>query len=273
MECIEPGAIRDEELLAYLAGESVRPAVAQHLTKCQHCSSHLADYRQIELMLTSKLYRWDCPPNQILGEYHLGLLRNDLATAVKMHLGTCVLCTAEVAALTGFLANDPVLVEQPQVAKITAFPSLSNNHHPAQEAGRVLDQLRDRSSAGVRRIMATLLPAQPRLAYQRDAAPSALWPRRYAAEDVSISIQVERGTSRTDSLQLIGFVTRAGVALEALQGTPVLLSSQTSAVHTQNIDELGNFIFSSISPATYTLELQLPENTIVIDQLQVTLLN
>jgi hypothetical protein len=95
--------------------------------------------------------------------------------------------------------------------------------------------------------MATLLPAQPRLAYQRDAASSALWPRRYAAEDVSISIQVEQGTSRTDSLQLIGFVTRAGVALEALHGTPVLLSSQTSAVHTQNIDELGNFIFSSIS--------------------------
>jgi len=271
MECIEPGAIRDEELLAYLAGESVRPAVAQHLTKCQHCSSHLADYRQIELMLTSKLHRWDCPPNQILGEYHLGLLRNDLATAVKMHLSTCVLCTAEVAALTRFLANDPMLVEQPQVAKITAFPSTSNNHRRAQEA--VLDQLRDRSSAGVRRLIATLLPAQPRLAYQRDAAPSALWPRCYAAEDVSISIQVERGASRTDSLQLIGFVTRAGGTLESLQGTPVLLSSQTTAVHTQNLDELGNFIFSSITPDTYTLELQLPESTIVIDQLQITLQN
>ncbi|HYU71749.1 MAG TPA: hypothetical protein VEL31_03625, partial [Ktedonobacteraceae bacterium] len=61
MECIEPGAIRDEELLAYLAGERVRPVVAQHLTKCQHCSSQLANYRQIELMLTGKLYRWDCP--------------------------------------------------------------------------------------------------------------------------------------------------------------------------------------------------------------------
>jgi hypothetical protein len=273
MECIEPGAIRDEELLAYLAGESVRPAVAQHLTKCQHCSSHLADYRQIELMFTSKLYRWDCPPNQILGEYHLGLLSNGLAAAVKMHLSNCVLCTAEVAALTEFLANDSILVEQPQVAKITAFPSLSNNNHPAQEADRVLDRLRDRSSAGVRRIMATLLPAQPRLAYQRDAAPSTLWPRRYTAEEVSVSIQVEQDTSRTDSLQLIGFVTRTGAALEALQGTPVRLSSQTNAIHLQNIDELGNFIFSSISPATYTLELHFPESTIVIDQLQVTLQN
>jgi len=123
MECIEPGAIRDEELLAYLAGERVRPVVAQHLTKCQHCSSQLANYRQVELMLTSKLYRWDCPPNQVLGEYHLGLLRNDLAVAVKMHLATCVLCTAEVAALTEFLAGDPALVERPQSAKITVLPS------------------------------------------------------------------------------------------------------------------------------------------------------
>ncbi len=273
MECIEPGAIRDEELLAYLAGESVRPVVAQHLTKCQRCSSQLADYRQLEFMLTSKLYRWDCPPNQILGEYHLGLLRNDLAIAVRMHLNTCVLCAAEVKALSEFLADDPVLVERPQGAKITVFPSALSNHRPARGAERVLDQLRDRSVAGVRRIVATLLPAQPRLAYQRDVASSALWPRRYMAEDVSISIQIERGANHTGSLQLIGFVTRTGAALEALQGTPVLLSSQASAVHTQDIDELGNFVFSSVSPATYTLELQFPESTIVIDQLPVTLQN
>jgi hypothetical protein len=273
MECIEPGAIRDEELLAYLAGERVRPVVAQHLTKCQHCSSQLANYRQVELMLTSKLYRWDCPPNQVLGEYHIGLLRNDLAVAVKMHLATCVLCTAEVAALTEFLAGDPALVERPQSAKITVLPSALHNRRPARGAERVLDQLLDRPAAGIRRIVATLLPAQPRLAFQRDVASNTLWPRRYMAEDVSISIQVEPGMTRTNSLHLIGFVTRTGATLEALQGTPVLLSSQASAVHTQNIDELGNFVFSSISPATYTLELQFPESTIVIDQLPVTLQN
>src|SRR5437588_1319139 len=79
MECT--GTIRDEELLAYLSGERVRPAVVQHLADCQRCSSRLADYRRIELGLASKLYRWDCPPNQILGEYHLGLLNNRKATA------------------------------------------------------------------------------------------------------------------------------------------------------------------------------------------------
>lgn len=72
-------------------------------------------------------------------------------------------------------------------------------------------------------------------------------------------------------MQLIGFVTRKGTALEALQGISVLLSATADSVYTQSIDELGNFVFSSIDPATYTLELQLPESTIVIDQIPVTL--
>ncbi len=101
----------------------------------------------------------------------------------------------------------------------------------------------------------------------------ALWPRNYSAEDVNISLQVEQGAGRRGSLQLIGFVTRQGMALGTLQGTPVRLSSQADMVSTQNIDELGNFVFSSLVPATYTLELQFPEATIVIDQLIVTSLD
>src|SRR6266704_6991949 len=111
MECSEPGTIRDEELLAYLAGERVRPDVQQHLAQCQGCSAKLVDYRRMELSLTRKLYRWDCPPNQVLGEYQLGLLSKELTAAVKNHLSMCVLCAAEVATLTEFLAHDPWLAE------------------------------------------------------------------------------------------------------------------------------------------------------------------
>jgi hypothetical protein len=50
-----------------------------------------------------------------------------------------------------------------------------------------------------------------------------------------------------------------------------VLSSQNNAVYSQNIDELGNFVFSSISPATYTLELQFSDSTIVIEQLPIVL--
>jgi hypothetical protein len=278
MECTKPGAIRDEELLAYLAGENVRPFVVQHLAECQHCSSQMAAYQRIELTLTSKLYRWDCPPSQVLGEYQLGLLSKELTAAVKNHLDMCVLCAAEVATLTEFLANDPVLTERTPVSGVSVQASSPhNNHRSSQGTKGVLDRLGDRSRVGVRRIVATLLPPQPRFAYQREISQATLWPRRYTAEDLSISIHVERGTSRRDSLQLIGLVTRKGEAVGVLQGTPVLLSTQDVGIsfagtqYMQSIDELGNFIFSSIAPATYMLELQFPESTVVIDQLPVAL--
>jgi hypothetical protein len=136
------------------------------------------------------------------------------------------------------------------------------------------DQLREQSLAGVRRIVAALLPPQPRLAYQRNASSqSAQWPRRYAAEDVTISVQVERDASRKDTLQLIGFVTQKGTAVGVLQGNTVQLSPVAAGgktVYTQTIDDLGNFVFSTLSPAEYTLELQLPTGIVVIDELSLT---
>ena len=271
MECLEPGAIHDEELFAYLAGEQVRPLVEQHLTTCQYCANRLAEYRRLELTLSSRLFRRDCPPAQVIGEYELGMLSKELTAAVQNHLNMCKHCTAEVASLTGFLANDPMLAEPvPQIAVSVPLAASSNNHHPVQDVKRVLDNVRERSRTGMRRIAATLMPPAPRLAFQRgESAQAALWPRRYTAEDVSISVQVDRGTSRRDALQLIGFVTRKDVALESLQGVPVQLVSQTDAQYRQSIDELGNFVFSSVAPATYSLELQFPESTIVIDELPV----
>ncbi len=278
MECSEPGAIRDEELLAYLAGEKVRPLVVQHLARCQRCTSQLAAYERIERTLTSKLYRFDCPPSQVLGEYQLGLLSKELTAAVNNHLSICTLCSAEVATLTEFLANEQVFA-QPAVARDMSAQTSSpnNNHRTAQGAKSILERLQNSANTGARRIIATLLPPQPRLAFQRDTTRLAVWPRRYMAEDVSISVQVERDASQRDSLQLIGFVTRQGKSLDILQGTQVLLTSQAAEVsldgtqYTQEIDELGNFVFSSIVPTTYTLELQLPGSNVVIEQLPVTL--
>ncbi|HLL80012.1 MAG TPA: hypothetical protein VKT25_10960 [Ktedonobacteraceae bacterium] len=264
MECSEPGIISDEELLAFLAGENARPVVQQHLAQCLRCSTQLAEYRELEQSLMQKLYRWDCPPNQILGEYHLGMLNRDTTIAVQKHLSQCVLCADEVAALTEFLANDPVLVER--AAEQTS--SLRNHRTTKQAVKSLLDDLRERSSEQVRRIAAILVPQQPRAAFQRNVMAS-VWPRRYMAEDFTISIQVERSSGRDDTVQVIGFVTCKGADLESLEGVPVQLVSSMHGSFTQHIDELGNFVFTSIAPGTYSLELQFPESTIVIEQLLV----
>ncbi|HEY1349524.1 MAG TPA: hypothetical protein VGF67_07875 [Ktedonobacteraceae bacterium] len=269
MECSEPGILREEELLAYLAGERVRPVVEQHLTRCPRCSARLADFRRLELSLLSKLYRWDCPPNQVLGEYQLGLLSRESALAVEFHLRTCVACSVELNTAREFLAGDPMLAEQPASTRMFVLDPVQNNHHAQFPEIAALGRVLDGASSGVRRIIATLLPPQPRLAYQRHTAPTALWPRRYVAEDFHISLQVERETGHGASFQLIGFVTRKNAALQALQGMPVLLLSRDSAVSTQQVDELGNFIFSSLVPASYTLQLQASDGLVVIEHIPV----
>ncbi len=271
MECNTPGVIRDEELLAFAAGEKVRPAVEAHVASCQHCAAWVAEVRGLERSFTKKLYRWDCPPNQILGEYQMGLLSSDVEKAVQAHLKKCVLCAAEVATFIEFMANDPMLAEP------VAVRHTSQNNHVGikQQAKRALEELRERTTTQGRRLVATFVPPQPRLALQRNVAnakpDAALWPRRYTVEDFSISMQLEQGTNRSDVLQLIGLVTRKGASLEAFQGVPVSLLSPGNSVDTQHVDELGNFIFSSIAPATYSLELHLPDTTIVIEQLPVDL--
>ncbi len=270
MECSNSGAVRDEELIAYSEGESVRPAALQHITQCPSCLAQANLYRRMELKLIHNLYRWDCPPNQVLGDYQFGLLSPQQANDVRSHLNMCVLCKAEVATLTQFLANDdPVLVSQSE-----GRPAV-NAVRPKQEAKGFLENLRDTSLAGTRRIIATLVPQAPRVAHQRDTAPqTALWPRCYVAEDVNISVQVEREATSRDLLQVIGFVARKGTTLEMLNGTPVKLVKQTSnafSEYAETIDDLGNFVFPGVEEGVYTLEISFAEGIVAIDQLQVTL--
>lgn len=267
MECSEPGLVRDEELLAYLAGERIRPVVEQHLARCSHCSIRLADFRRGECALFRKLYRWNCPPNQVLGEYQLEMLDAETALAVRLHVRNCAACTAELNQLEEFLSGEPLLTE----VRLPA-PALARNNHqiPSKSTAEgALKRLWDDAGSSARRVVATLLSPQPRLAYQRDVAPAGLWPRRYTAEGFTISLQVERESGRADIFQLIGFVTRKDTALESLLGMPVLLSSQLGTVVTQQVDELGNFVFSALIPQLYTLELQVSNKSILIEHIPV----
>jgi anti-sigma factor RsiW len=269
MECSEPGAIHDEDFAAYLAGREVRSEVVQHLAHCQACSSQIAAYQQLDRQLVRRLYRWDCPSSQELGEYQLGLLDAIQLDVVRLHLLTCQHCTAEIAALTEFLANDPRLVEPVAVQRPVA--ASANHRRPVQEVLRTLDQWREQAVEETRRVVAALLPPQPRLALQRDlSARVNSWPRNYIAEDVSISVQVEQMPQQRDVLQIIGLIRRTGSALEALEGTPVRLISQAGVVETENVDDLGNFVFAAVAPDTYSLEVHIAENIVVIEQLPIS---
>jgi hypothetical protein len=261
MECSEPGIIRDEELFAYLAGEEVRPVVAQHLAHCPYCSSQVAVYQRMEQFLLKHLYRYDCPSSLVLGDYQLGLLDFPASEQVARHLESCVHCAHELTTLGVFLQQEvsvPVPVER---------VSTSSNHHHVKHK----PSFQQTVSSNVQRIMATLLPPLPRPALVREAAPStSSWPRRYEAQDVHIVLQLEAIPGQKLEFQLIGFVTRDNTALQALQGIQVRLSSASQVIYTQQIDDLGNFIFSPLSPALYEMELRFSDRIVVIDQLEIT---
>lgn len=265
MECTKPGTIHEDELAAYVIGQPVRPGVIRHLASCSHCASLVMHYQKIERRLTQQLYRWDCPVSQELGEYHLGLLSAVDAHRIEVHLQQCILCTAEVQVLADFMAQDTFDLQSKQADKKLV-------EHVLVPAYTI--------AATVRRVVATLVPALPRIAVQRDAAGPALWPKNFVAEDLQISLQVENEVyqGQMSTVQLLGFVSQRGQSLEALQSIRVTLTAEhqhstalpsdhCNQTSEQQIDELGNFVFTSITPATYLLELHLPDRVVVIESL------
>jgi hypothetical protein len=222
----------------------------------------------MERKLIHKLYRFDCPPSLMLGEYQLGVLDGPAVIQVQNHLSRCELCRAEIAALNVFLAQTLPVELSPVEAQSGAT---AYNRQPVQAARRVWERLQGQAQESVRRVVAALLPPQPRTAYLRDATQqSAEWPRRYEGEDVNISLQLEQNPGRDNTLQLIGFVKRDGMPLPGLAGTPVQLSSSAQETYTQQIDDLGNFIFAALAPAMYTLEVQFSDKVVAIEQLVIS---
>jgi hypothetical protein len=281
MECSQSGAIRDEELVAFIEGESVRPAVVEHLAHCQKCSSQVALYRQLEQGLTSKLYRWDCPASQTLGEYQLGLLNREQAAAIQAHLRACVLCSSELVTLIDFLDADadPMLVER--VANVPGrVPEAISSGFFLPPMSRLADNIkqgvgrvREEALSGIQSVVALLLPPQPGISVQRGSSAQAdsarVWPRNYQAESVTISLNLEPDPRQRDALQLIGLVMRQGAEVDALDGLQTRLLEGDTVVQTQCVDDLGNLVFSALKPATYTLELLFPERTIIVEQIPV----
>jgi hypothetical protein len=224
----------------------------------------------MEHKLIRKLYRFDCPPSLVLGEYQLGLLDGSTVALVKSHLSRCELCSAEVASLTTFLAQGSLPFERPAVEEQSTAVSYNDRRQPALAARRVWERIQDQAQDGVRRVIASLLPPQPRIAVRDPSQQSAEWPRRYMGEDVSISLQLEQSPGREDTWQLVGLINRNGMALKALAGTPVQLFAASQVTDTQQVDDLGNFIFAALTPATYTLEVHLPDKVVYIEQLVIT---
>jgi len=236
VDCIEPGAVSPDDLIAFADGEA-DTGTAAHVAACSACAAQAADYAQDQRRLSSWLYRVDCPPAQTLGELSLGLLAPDDVLGVRAHLVLCPHCQGELARLDGALRDDPLAALAPDPGRLA-------------------------------RIVARLLPASaPGLAYAGVRGSAASAARTYEAEGVTLSLAVEVEAPER-SWTLLGLVVdETGAELPA--GAPVRLLREDHIVAEAALDEVGNVVFVGLEAGTYGLDVTLGERTIAVEGIEV----
>lgn len=101
MACIS-SPLSDDQLIAAMsqvAGEDV----LEHLRQCSDCRERLNRLRQAEDRLKRRLYRWDCPDAEALGNFAFSLLDEAEQTRVTAHLQDCPACQQDLERLRNFL--------------------------------------------------------------------------------------------------------------------------------------------------------------------------
>ncbi|MEJ2555936.1 MAG: zf-HC2 domain-containing protein [Anaerolineae bacterium] len=241
MECIAPDKIIDEQLLAYVDGEADSTTV-DHIRRCPYCAQRARDYAADQHVLRALFYRLECPDAHTLGEYHLGLLSPTEQAAVKDHLEVCPLCVAEVAELEQFLQEEPIA------------PPLSS------------------ASTQLKRLVARLTPPSPGAAAQQPAFAlrgTAAPPDIYRAEDIRLVVGLEADGLRAGRKMLLGFTTREGQTVASLTGAQVQLKRRGETVAEEQVDSLGNFVFSGLTSDEYELVLATEQEQVVVERIVV----
>ncbi|MBV9259700.1 MAG: hypothetical protein JO215_16945 [Ktedonobacteraceae bacterium] len=254
MDCSYDSALRDEELLSFVLNEEPLAIEKQaHLEQCPLCQQRLAEIRRVNNVLVRRLYRIFCPSSTEISLYCEGLLPSDAVLYIVNHVLNCPLCIREVIETRSFIKNR-------SLEAVTTFSPLT----------------------AVRRVIGILLGPQLQLATrgETNSITENNWPRQYRADDINLSLHLTRTSN--DNHMLLGILSgvdgEKDVALfegaHAVLHVGPLLSDVTQAPATEpepvlstQVDDLGNFAFSSIPNGKYVLIIHLPDQDIVIEQI------
>lgn len=242
MECIAPDEIAEEQLLAYADGEA-DSATVDHIRRCAYCAERARAYATDQQILRALFHRVECPDAHTLGEYHLGLLSATEQAAIDDHLAVCSACAVEVADLEHFLQD------------VLTTPAPSS---PSRQ---------------LKRLVARLVPPAPGSAAQRPAfafrGASAAPADVYRAEDIKLVVGLEADGLRAGRKMLLGFTTREGQPLVSLTGAQVQLRRRGATVAVEQVDDLGNFVFSGLTSGEYELALVTGQERVVVETIVV----
>ncbi len=240
MDCIEPGSVAPEDVLAHAEG-AADTGTAAHIASCPACAALVSSYRAADRLLRARLYRVDCPAPLTLGELALDLLAPSETLAARQHLALCPHCAADYRSLTASLAGDP-------------WRDLAPRPSP------------------LRRVIARLLPAPGSGfgdAYAgvrggdggggRDAATLT-----YEAEDVTFSLSAEPEQGPAAGHWSLLCLALDGSGDLPAAGSPLRLLRDGHVVAEAALDKWGNAVFGGLEAGLYNLEAELGERAIAI---------
>jgi len=252
MDCLHPIAPDDEELLRFALDEEALPEeVHRHLQECINCQQRLARYKNVHSLLVSRLYRHQCPDELQLSLYCAGLLPEHEKVRVAQHLLDCPLCAAEAADTRQFLAvPDSDLLPAPAISL--------NGLRPV-----------------ARRIFATLIQQRAQLVVRGEGV-EGVWPRQYHAESIDLSLHLSRTSS--GAYMLLGIITDPTESIEAFEGMAAELyparggkdsNRAEKSLLREQVDDLGNIVFSAVPVGEYVMIVHLPSREMVIEGLTI----
>ncbi len=256
MDCLNPIAPTDEELINFALDEEVLPEEANnHLRQCETCQKRLATYEQANTYLLSHLYRSQCPSGEELSLYCAGLLPAEARVRIANHILDCPLCTKEVTETRSFLRTLDI-----------EFPVFSFSPR-----------------ALLRPIFATrVLRTQPQFAVRGGGdASETPWPRQYKAESVDLSLHLSF-TSKGERM-LLGIITSIDPAenVDIFEGVTVELYTAPLPVPANgdrptsppllrtHVDDLGHIVFKPVPGGQYIMIVYLPDRELVIEDLTI----
>ncbi|HEX6288520.1 MAG TPA: hypothetical protein VFZ66_04975 [Herpetosiphonaceae bacterium] len=249
MECRLPPPITEDQISAAIEG-FVDPVVQSHIGQCPSCNVRLQHAQQMEGALKAKLYRWDCPSPQRLGEYVLAMISSQSEErSIVRHLEQCAACKSEVEELGGFLV--------PNTAPDTATVS---KPEPAREKERGWAHTWPQAFG---QIFARVVPRTSALA-MRGAASG---PIMAEADGTTIVLDVQPASE--------GQVTILGQVVDADQdrwtGALVVLRQAGNVQATATANDLGSFSCGPLAAAPVELMIASPVGqTVVLPEIDVS---
>ena len=233
MECIEPGLVTSEAILAVADGEA-NPLVEAHLATCPHCAAVAEWYARDQRRLVGALYRLDCPSSLALEDYHLGLLTPRERLAVAAHVVDCVPCGADLARL--------------------------------RRESRAMPPAPDNPPGWRRRLVAALQPRPRDLAAGLRGADDAL--QIYDAEEFTIAIEIEWDPARRRGT-VTGLLSARESRPDLAGATAMLYDEAETLVNSATIEATDTFFLEEIAQGTYRVDLALGDRVIGIGGIDV----